>query len=103
MACNTNPESTPVFKFSIDRPMNVGTMAISDPLLDTLAAATERASSEFLKNSYSSVDISFVIDKSDLALNDEISIDNVVYLVKGISISVNNIRALSTITARRYD
>jgi len=104
MACNTTtPESSPVWKFSIDRAMNTGTMSVTDPLIDSEAIAMERAASDFLKNSYSSNELSFVTGRNDLALNDEISVDGIVYLVKGISININSIRALYSVTSRRYD
>jgi hypothetical protein len=78
-------------------------MNVTDPLLDTLAVSTERAKSEFLRNSYTANEVSFIIDKSDLALNDEIIIEGTVYLVKGISININSLRSLCNVTARRYD
>lgn len=90
------------WEFSMDNG-STGIITVSDPLLDTEAAATERAKSEFLKNGYKHRDISFSTHRDDLVLNDVIIVKGLPYLVKSIDAADNSVSTLFKIKAKRYE
>ena len=90
------------WKFNITNG-NTGTVIISDPLLDTVAAATERAKSEFLKNSYKVREIRFTTYRTDFTKNMTINVKGLPYLVKGITTAVDSKSVKTNIRAVRYE
>ncbi len=82
---------------------NTGEMNIVDELLDTEERAKQRAKSEFLKNAYSVRDITFSTYRTDLSINDTISVGGLPYLVKAINYDVGSTKIVIRITARRYE
>ena len=81
---------------------NTGEATISDPLLDTIDKARERAESEFLKRGYAQISTSFKTYRSDLRINDAIKINGVQWLVKSISSSVDTATTVFTAGVKRY-
>lgn len=90
------------WKFQINNG-NTGEVIISDPLLDTFGAATERATSEFLKSSYRLREVKFSTYRTDLSLNDTINIVGLPYLVKSISTIINSKEIKTTVRCLRYE
>ena len=82
---------------------NDGAIIISDPLLDTVEAATERANSEFLKNSYKTREIRFATYRTDFTKNQTINVQGLPYLIKGITTQINDKSIKTTIRAVRYE
>lgn len=82
---------------------NTGEMTISDPLLDTDAAAEQRARSEFLKNGYSLSEVSFKTHLGDFSVNQLIEVGGKRYLVKDITVSQGSVVQETSIRAVRYD
>jgi hypothetical protein len=82
---------------------NEGESVISDPLLDTDAAAEERARSEFLRNGHRLREASFSTYRTDLALNGIIRVRGLPYIVKSIAASGDKVKVVSTVKAVRYE
>jgi hypothetical protein len=82
---------------------NEGEMTVSDPLLDNITAATERANSEFLRNSYKLREIRFTTYRTDFTKNMVINVRGLPYLVKGISTAIDGTSIKTTIRAVRYE
>lgn len=82
---------------------NTGEMTVSDPLLDTETAASERAKSEFLKNSYKLIEIRFTTYRTDFTKNMVINVKGLPYLVKGIGTTIDGTTLKTTIRAVRYE
>ena len=82
---------------------NTGKLVISDPLLDTTASATERAKSEFLKNSYKVRSVTFSTYRTDIEKNMTINVRGLPYLVKSIGTSINQTSIKTLIKAIRYE
>jgi len=101
MACSNSPTGN-VWRFRLENG-NTSEMSVSDPLLDTEARARERAKSEFLKNGYAKNVITFKTHRTNIKMNDAIKLGGIVYLVKGISASIDSTSIISTIKAVRYD
>lgn len=90
------------WKFQIDNG-NIGQLNISDQLLDTEALATERAKSEFLKNSYKRNEVTFSTYRTDMNKNDTINIYGIPYLVKSITTQIDGVTMKTKIKAVRYE
>lgn len=90
------------FSFQIENG-NTGSMVISDPLLETLPLAQERALSEFLKNSYEIREVNFKTYRTDIKIGDIINVKGLPYKVKGIYSSINRTSIVNTIKAVRYE
>jgi len=90
------------WKFQIDNG-NVGELAISDELLDTELLATERAKSEFLKNSYKLNEIQFTTYLTNITKNMTINVYGVPYLVKSINTVITPITIKTSVKAVRYE
>lgn len=90
------------WKFSIDNG-NTEELSITDALLDTEAAATQRAKSEFLKNAYRLKEISFVTHRTDIVKNMIINVKGLPYLVKSIGTSVSATVVKTSIRGVRYE
>lgn len=82
---------------------NEGEMTISDPLLDTQAAALERARSEFIDNSYKLREVRFSTYRTDFTKNMVINVKGLPYLVKSISTSIDEVAIKTTVRAVRYE
>lgn len=82
---------------------NDGVIIISDPLLDNLTAATERAKSEFLKNSYKVREIRFTTYRTDFTKNQTINVQGLPYLIKGITTQADDKSIKTSIRAIRYE
>lgn len=82
---------------------NTGEIVISDPLLDSVERATERAKSEFLKNSYRLKQITFTTQRTDIVKNMIINVQGVPYLVKSISTVITKTAIKSKIRGIRYE
>lgn len=82
---------------------NTAEITISDPLLDTEAAARERAMSEFLKNSYRLREISFKTHLSSIGALDIINVRGLPYIVKSITVSGDKTKIVFTVKAVRYE
>lgn len=97
-------ESTPLseWKFQIENG-NTGELTISDPLLDTLPLAQERALSEFLKNSYKINEIRFSTHKTNIVKNMVINVYGVPYLVKSLNTSVTSTSVKTEVRGIRYE
>lgn len=91
-----------ILKFSIDNG-NTGELTVSDPLLDSVERATERAKSEFIKNSYRLKEIGFVTHRTDITKNMIINVHGVPYIVKSISTAIDDKTIKSRIKAVRYE
>ena len=89
------------WKFQIENG-NTGSMIISDPLLDSLALATERSNSEFLKNSYKIKEVKFTTYRTDITKNMTINVGGLPYLVKSIHTSIDSKSVKTTVRAIRY-
>jgi len=90
------------WKFQISNG-NTGEMVVSDPLLDTIEAATERAKSEFLNNSYKLKEVRFSTYRTDFTKNQVINIEGLPYLVKSIGTQIDATTIKTTIRAVRYE
>ena len=82
---------------------NTAEMIISDQLLDTINSATERAKSEFLKNSYKLREVRFSTHLTNFTKNMVINIQGLPYLVKSIGTVVNMKSMKITVRAIRYE
>jgi len=102
MSCNTDLQFSKIWKYQLDNG-NTGKMVISDPLLDTEPRARERAMSEFLKNGYALIVISFKTYRTDLVLDETINVGGVLYLIKRMSYNIDAIKIVTTIKAVRYE
>ena len=89
------------WKFQIPNE-NTGVLVISDPLLDSLARATQRADSDFLKNSYELKEIRFTTYRTDLTKNMIINVRGLPYIIKGISTTITDTSIKTAIRAVRY-
>ena len=100
----TKATSVPLneWKFQITNG-NTGELVVSDPLLDTEVIATERAKSEFLKNSYAIRKIQFRTHRTDFVKNQTINVRGLPYLVKDIKTDITSTSIKTTIGAVRYD
>lgn len=100
----TKAENTPLtqWKFNITNG-NTGEIIISDPLLDTLTAATQRANSEFLKNAYKLKEINFTTWRTDLVKNMVINVRGLPYLVKSLRTVVNETSIKTAVRGVRYE
>ena len=90
------------WKFHIDNG-NVGELTISDVLLDTEALATERAKSEFLKNSHELNEVRFSTHKTNFVLNMTINVYGIMYLIKSLRTVINDVSIKTQVRAIRYD
>ena len=90
------------WKFQIENE-NTGSMIVSDPLLDTLASATERANAEFLKNSYKIREVNFSTYRTDITKNMVISVRGLDYLVRSIMTSKDEVGIKTRIRGERYE
>jgi len=90
------------WKFNVDNG-NTGEMTITDPLLDTVAAATERAKSEFLKNAYRLKEITFVTHRTDIVKNMIINVKGLPYLVKSMSTTITPTAIKTRVRGARYE
>lgn len=97
-------EETPLneWKFQISNG-NTGEVLISDALLDSEELATERAMSEFLKNSYKHTTISFSTYRTDFDLNMIINVYGLPYIIKSINPHVDETSITTKIGAVRYE
>ena len=97
-------EVTPLkeWKFQITNG-NVGELNISEPLIDTEALATERARSEFLKNSYKLNEIRFSTFLTNIVKNMTINVYGIPYIVKSISTQIDSVSIKTTVRAIRYE
>lgn len=82
---------------------NTGEMVVSEALLDSEAIASERAESEFLKNSYKLNEVRFTTHRTDLIKNMTINLYGIPYLIKSINTTINEASIKSNIRAVRYD
>ena len=89
------------WKFSIPNG-NTGEVIISDPLLDSLTVATERAKSEFLKSSYEIKEVKFTTYRTDLTKNMVINIHGLPYLVKSKTTTLDKVSIKTQIRGVRY-
>ncbi len=89
------------WKFQIENG-NTGEMVISDALLDNEDLATERAKSEFLKNSYILKEIRFTTPLTNIVKNMVINVYGVPYLVKSVQTTINSVSIKTSIRAVRY-
>lgn len=90
------------WKFNITNG-NEGELTISDVLLDTEALATERALSEFLKNSYKTNEIRFTTHLTTFTLNMLINVYGILYIVKSIGTVINELSIKTQVRAIRYE
>lgn len=97
-------EETPLseWKFQISNG-NTGEVLISDALLDSEELATERAKSEFIKNSYKHITINFSTYRTDFDLNMIINIYGLPYIIKSINTHVDEASITTNIGAVRYE
>ena len=97
-------DETPIdiWKFQIDNG-NIGEKNISDVLLDTEALATERAMSEFLKNSYKLNEVTFTTHLTSLVKNMVINVHGVPYIVKSLNVTITEVSIKTRVRAVRYE
>jgi len=101
---NYKAEQVPLSEWRFQIPNgNTGVVEISDPLIDSETLATERADSEFLKNSYKLKKVSFATYITGIALNDIINIHGLPYIVKSITVLIDQVKIASEIQAQRYE
>ena len=96
------PSTLKEWKFQIPNG-NDGEMTISDSFIETEAIATERAKSEFLKNSYKQNEVRFSTYRTDMSKNDTISISGIPYIVKGIITTISATSIKTQIRGARYE
>lgn len=97
-----SPDEIKEFSFSV-LTGNDGISHIQDELLDTEAAAEQRATAEFLKNGYRQKSVKFETYRTDLKINQEINVRGLWYKIKEMSIKFGSIAGTVTITAVRYE
>lgn len=90
------------WKFSVDNG-NIGVMNVSDPLLDTIESATERAKSDFLRNAFMLKEVRFTTYLTDFAKNDVISVKGLSYMIKGITTVITSKSIKTQLRCIRYE
>lgn len=90
------------WKFNIDNG-NTGELTVTDALLDTVAAATQRAKSEFLKNAYKLKEINFTTHRTDISKNMIINVKGLPYLVKSMSTVITATAIKTKVRGVRYE
>lgn len=76
---------------------------IVEELLDSKDRASERAKSEFLKNSYAKREISFSTIRTDLQLNEVINVKGLPYIIKNLTTKCDVTKIVVQVKAIRYE
>jgi len=82
---------------------NEGIKVIVEPLLKTIEVAEQRARYEFMNNGYSKKPITFKTWRTDININDIISVRGLKFKVTSVNIVTNETKIETTISGVRYE
>lgn len=80
-----------------------GVISVSDELLDTEERAEARAIAEFLQNAYKKKTVRFETFRTDININDIVSIEGMLFIAKDVTIAITKKSMIATILALRYE
>lgn len=78
-------------------------LEILDIFINDDAVASQRASSEFLKNSYKDRWVSIVTYRTDIDLTDEVLLAGLPFIVKSVNVAEKGASIQTTIKGLRYE